>query len=150
MAWYLGQYLFKKALQRQAVKTAVDKDWNNWKTIPAWDLKKVRPKSEVIRQAKKEGNTVHFANLMDLCRLKIAELAKHLQQYKERVVLQGYNVKDEGYRAAFTEQGASACQMAGAKLSDTLSKVPGMAGETSDAVSACMLARIGHIYRVAC
>ena len=33
--------------------------------------------------------TVHFANLMDLCHLKNAELAKHLQKFTgERVVLQ--------------------------------------------------------------
>ena len=46
------------------------------KTIPAWDVKKVTQKSEVIRPAKKDGKTVHFANLMDFCHLKNAELAK--------------------------------------------------------------------------
>ena len=50
-------------------------------------------KSDVFRQAKKDGKTVHFANLMDLCHLKNAELAKHLQKYKERVALRGDNVK---------------------------------------------------------
>ena len=40
---------------------------------------------------------------MDLCHLNIAELAKHLQKCKERVVLRGDNVKDEeGYSAVFT------------------------------------------------
>ena len=38
----------------------------------------------------------HFANLMDLCHLKNAELAKHFQKPKERVVLGGASVKDEG------------------------------------------------------
>ena len=47
------------------------------------------------------------------------------------------NVKDEeGYRAAFTERGCSASQMAAAKIFDTTSKLPGMARETSDAISA--------------
>ena len=60
----------------------------------------VRPKSDVIRQARKDGRTVHFASLMDFCHLKTAELAKHLQTHKERVVLQRDNVKDEeGHRA---------------------------------------------------
>ena len=78
-----------------------------------------------------------FANLMDLCHWKNAELAKHLQKHKGRFVLRGDNVTDEeGYRAAFTEQRSSASQMAATKFLDTISKLPGMAGETSDAVSA--------------
>ena len=51
--------------------------------------------------------------------------------YRGRVVLRGHNVKDEeGYRAVFTEQGASASRMAAAKFLDTFSKLVGMAGET--------------------
>ena len=100
------------------------------KKIPVWDVKKARSKSEVYRQAKMEGKTVHFANLMDLCHMKKAELAKHLQKYKGRVVLWGGNVKDEeGHRAVFTEQGASASQMAAAKFLDTISKLPGWVEE---------------------
>ena len=80
----------------------------------------------------------HFANLMDLCHLKNAEFAKkkNIQKYKGRVVLRGDKVKDEeGYRIVLTEQGASASQMAAAKFFNTLSKLLGMAGEASDAVS---------------
>ena len=52
-------------------------------------------------------------------------------------MLLGDNVKDEeGHRAAFTAQGASMSQMAAAKFLDTISKLPGMAGETIDAISA--------------
>ena len=42
-----------------------------------------------ISDAKAAVKTVHFANLMDLCLLKNAELATHLQKFKGRVVLQG-------------------------------------------------------------
>ena len=81
--------------------------------------------------------TVHLANLMDPCRLQNAELAKQLQKYHERVVLRRDNVQDEeGYRAAFAEQDTSASQMKGAKFLDTISKRPGMARATSDAISA--------------
>ena len=74
---------------------------------------------------------------MDLCHSKNAELAKHLQEYKRQPVLRGDNVKDEGgYRAVFTEQGASVSQMAAATFLDAMSKLLGMAGETSDAISA--------------
>ena len=36
------------------------------KNIFAWDVQKLRSKSAVVSQAKKDGKTVHFANLMDL------------------------------------------------------------------------------------
>ena len=103
----------------------------------AFDIKHTKSKTEVARQANKGGKTVHFANLMDLCHLKNAELAKHHQKYKGRVVLREDNVKDEeGYWAVFTEQGAPASQMAATKFLDTISKLPVMAGAASDAVSA--------------
>ena len=43
---------------------------------------------------------------------------------------------EEGYRAVFTEQGASASQMVGAKTLDACARMPGMAGSAADAVSA--------------
>ena len=46
--------------------------------ISAWNLTKVRSKKDVIDEARMSGATVHFALLMDVCHLKIAELeAKH-------------------------------------------------------------------------
>ena len=115
---------------------AVDKEWDKLKNIPAWDVKKARSQAEVVIQAKMNAKTVHFANLMDLCNLKNAGLAKHLQKNKARVVLREDNVKDEeGYRAVFTEQGGSASQMAAAKFLDTISKLPSGAGESSNSVS---------------
>ena len=66
--------------------------------------------------------------------LKHAELAKHLQKYSGRGVLQEDNVKDDnGYRAVFAERGASASQLAAAKVSGYTA---GMAGEAHEAVSA--------------
>ena len=74
---------------------------------------------------------------MDLCHLKNVELAKHFRKNNGRVVLQVDSVKVEGaHRAVFTEQDASASQMTAAQFLDTISKLPGMAGETSDTVSA--------------
>ena len=61
--------------------------------------------------------------------------AKH-QKYKGRVVLRGDIVKDDsGSYAVFTEQG-SASQMTAAKVMDIISRLPGCAGQTADAVSA--------------
>ena len=44
-------------------------NWENSRKILAWQLTKVRNKSEVIDEARK----VHFASLMDICHLKNAE-----------------------------------------------------------------------------
>ena len=77
--------------------------------IQAWDKTKVRNKSDVIDEARKEGRKVHFASLMDICYLKNAELEAKHQKYKGRVVLRGDIVKDDsGSCTVFTEQGSSA------------------------------------------
>ena len=57
-----------------AAKAAVDKEWEKLEKIPAWNLTKVRSKSEVIDEARTKGAKVHFASLMDICHLKNAEL----------------------------------------------------------------------------
>ena len=48
----------------------------------------------------------------------------------------------EDNRAVFAEQGASTSQMAAAKFFDTVSKLLGMAGKTSDAITAYTLLRL--------
>ena len=55
-------------------KAAVDKECEKLEQIPAWDLTKVRSKSEVIDEARTKGAKVHFASLMDMCHLKNAEM----------------------------------------------------------------------------
>ena len=62
--------------------------------ISAWNLTKVRNKSEVIDEARTKGAKVHFASLMDMCHLNNAELEAKHQKYKGRVVLRGDIVKD--------------------------------------------------------
>ena len=71
-----------------AAKAAVDKEWEKLENIPAWDLTKVRNKSEVIDEARTKCRNVHFASLMDICHLKNAELETKHQKYKGRVVLE--------------------------------------------------------------
>ena len=41
-------------------------DWKTFKKIPAWNLAKVRNKSEVINEARNKDITVQFASLMDM------------------------------------------------------------------------------------
>ena len=98
-----------------AAKAAVDKEWEKLEKIPAWDITKVRNKSEVIDEARTKGAKVHFASLMDICHLKNVELKAKHQKYKGRVVLRGDVVKDDsGSYAVFTEQGSSASQITAA------------------------------------
>ena len=79
------------------------------KSLLAWDNSKVKPNAAVVHRAKKEGKTMVFANLVDVSRLKNAELAKN-SKYKGCVVL-WEDVNDEcGYRAVFIGQGASGWQ----------------------------------------
>ena len=56
-----------QAMKIPAAKAAVDKEWEKFEKIPAWDLTKVRSKSEVIDEARTKGRKVHFASLMDIC-----------------------------------------------------------------------------------
>ena len=102
--------------------------------VSAWNLTKVRSKSEVIDEARTKGAKVHFASLMDICHLKNAELETKHQKYKSRVVLRGDIVKDDS--GVFTEQGSSASQMTAAKVLDIISRLPGCAGQAAGAVSA--------------
>ena len=119
-----------------AAKAAVDKEWEKLEKISAWNLTKVKSKKQVIEEARTSGATVHFASLMDICHLKNAELEAKHQKYKGRVVLRGDIVKDDsGSYAVFTEQGSSASPMTAAKVMGIISRLPGCAGQTADAVS---------------
>ena len=126
-----------QAMKIPAAKEAVDREWEKLDKLPAWDLTKVRSKSEVIDEARAKGAKVHFASLMDICRLKNAELETKHQKYKGRVVLRGDIVKDDsGSFAVFTEQGSSASQLTAAKIMNIISRLPGCDGQAVDAVSA--------------
>ena len=126
-----------QAIKIPAAKAAVDKEWEKLEKIPAWDLTKVRSTKGVIDEARTKGAKVHFASLMDICHLKIAELEVKHQKYRGRVVLQGDIVKDDsGSYAVFTEQGSSASQMTAAKVMDIISRLPGCSGQAAAAVSA--------------
>ena len=92
---------------------------------------------------KETNRTVHFATFMDICHLKNAVLEPNLQKYKGRVVLCGDIVKDDsGAYAVFTEPGSSASQMTTAKIMDVIARLPGCAGQATDAVSAYTQAKL--------
>ena len=53
-----------QAMKIPAAKAAVDKECEKIEKISAWNLTKVRSKSEVIAEAMTKGAKVHFASLM--------------------------------------------------------------------------------------
>ena len=55
----------------------------------------MQERSKVKKDSDKSVIPVHFAELMALCFLKNAELEKHLQKYKGRLVLRGDNIRDK-------------------------------------------------------
>ena len=87
--------LVPQAMKIPAAKAAVDKELEKLGKFSAWNVTKVRSKSEVIDEARTKGAKVHFASLMDICHLKYAELETKHHKYKGRVVLRGENVKDD-------------------------------------------------------
>ena len=69
------QFIFvPQAMEIPAAKAAVDKEWEKLEKIPAWNLTKVRNKSEVLDEARTKVAKVHFASQMDICHLKNAKL----------------------------------------------------------------------------
>ena len=69
---------------------------------------------------------------------KKTPIGRHVPKYTEgRVVLRGDVVEDDcGSCEVFTVQGSSASHMSGANVLDVISRLPGCAGQASDAVSA--------------
>ena len=76
---------------------------------PSKQLEKVKSKKECVLEAQRVKKKVHFATLIDICRLENVELEPKLQKNSGRVVLRG-----DIAHAVFTEQGSSASQMTAA------------------------------------
>ena len=71
-----------------------------------WDLNSVREYDQVAAEARRSSIKVHFGQLMSLASVKFAELAKHLQKMKGRIVYRGDCAKDEhGAAAVYQELG---------------------------------------------
>ena len=71
-----------QAMKIPAAKAAVDKEWENLEKKSAWNLTKVRNKSEVIDEARTSGAKVHFASLMDICHLKMLNWRQNTKNTK--------------------------------------------------------------------
>ena len=74
-----------QAMKIPAAKAAVDKEWEKMEKISAWNLTKVRSKSEVIDEARTSGAKVHFTSLMEMCHLKILNWKRNTKSTKDRL-----------------------------------------------------------------
>ena len=125
----------RQAMKIPDAKATVDKEQEELEKILAWQLTKVRIKKEVIAEARKEGKTVHFASLMDVCHLKNSELEPKFKKTKTKDVLySGVTV--------FTEQGSSASHVTAAKAINVIARLPGCTGQAADAASAKTLVKM--------
>ena len=55
------------AMKIPDAKAAVNKEWEKREKLPAWQLNKVKSKKEVILEAQRDTEKVHFATSMDIC-----------------------------------------------------------------------------------
>ena len=46
-----------QVIKIQDAKAAVDKEWKKLGTLPAWDVREVKSKKEVIKEAQKNNNS---------------------------------------------------------------------------------------------
>ena len=137
VSWFTNQSLFKKL-------------WRYQKPKPPWTKhEEIRDKSSVgfkegeikvrSRPSSEEGLKHSSPREFDWTSVtwRTPNLQNSPRNTTGELCYRGHNVKDkEGSRAVFAEQGASAFQIAAAKFWDTVSKLPGMAQELSDTVSA--------------
>ena len=133
-----------------AAKAAVDKEWEKLEKISAWNLTKVKSKTEVIDEARTSGRYSSFCIINGhLSSEKMLNWEAKHQKYKGRVVLRGDVVKDNsGSYAVFTEQGSSASQMTAAKIMDIISKLPSCDGQAADAVSAYTQVKMEDAHKI--
>ena len=119
-----------------AAKKAMDEEYDKlrYKVHPSlskpgcWDEDLVRPRADVMREARKAGKEVHFGDIFGICVEKGSELEEHLRKYKGRFVFRGNEVKDQNWEVAmFQELGSSPAAMESSKAADFYGLLPGHA-----------------------
>ena len=116
---------------------AVRKEADGLESKGTWDLGSVRECDAVREEAKKKGVKIHLGNLMSICSIKFAELARDLQILKGRIVYRGDCAKDEwGAAAIYQELAASPTSIQAANSNIAYGLFPGNKTTTADAVKA--------------
>ncbi len=129
-----------------SAQEALDKEWTRLRHLKTWNEDDVREYAQVEAAAKKEGRTVHFGNVFDICVLKGSELplGDKGRKYKGRTVFQGNRVWDENWEVAmFQELGSSPASMEASKIADLIGLLPGYCIKQADAKQAYTQAELG-------
>ena len=129
--------------------SAMDLEWEKLRTNKrpdpkdkgkgAWDETMVREAADVRAEARRDGATVHFARIAELCTEKGSELPDDHpdKKYKGRAVVLGDNVKDEGFNwAEFQELSSAPASLEAAKALDAFGCVHGYKVKAGDAIGA--------------
>lgn len=127
----------QKAMEMLKAKQALNEERMVLENKTCWGMKSVRPKVQVLADAKKTGKPMQFGKPMNICSEKHFELPIDKCSYKGRSFFRGDTIRDEtGFYAVFSEQGTSASRMPAAKFLDAIARLPGNSGEDAYAAGA--------------
>ena len=129
----------KELFSSDAAVGALHKEWGRLRDKGTWDESVVKEWSQVAREARETGRTIHLARLFGICVEKGSELAKNdpRRKYKYRVVFQGNNVTTQSWEIAiFQDLGSSPACMEAGKAADCYGSFPDNACEQADAEQA--------------
>ena len=101
-----------------------------------WDESKIRPKAEVLAEARAKGQKIHVGALMVIVSIKGYEKSPSEWIIKARIVFRGDAVRDEANQAAlFDELAASApMSLGGLNMIIAFGLVEGNTCSTSDCI----------------
>ena len=123
-------------------KAAVDKKWEKLKTIPAWDLGKVKSKKEVILEAQRDKHESPLCFIMDICHLKDAEL-EQIAEVSRQSRAQGRHCGQFWSLRSLHWTRLICVTDDAAKIMDVIARSSGRDGQVADAVSAYTHVKIG-------
>ena len=123
---------------RPGVLDAINSEKQGLLTNGAWDESKIRPKAEVLAEARAKGQKIHVGALMVIVSIKGYEKSPSEWLIKARIVFGGDAVRDEVNQAAvFDELAASApTSLGGLNMIIAFGLVEGNACSTSDCIKA--------------
>ena len=127
----------KDAMTIPDATAAVDKEWEKLMGLPGWEFKNVKPRSESGSTGEEGRADLFVSDPSRTSAIQHTPILRNISLVRKGESCSGGDtVKDDGgYKAVFTEQAASALQLAAARFLDAISRLLGLAGEANDAVS---------------
>ena len=136
---YVHRLLDRSACKdRPEVLEAINSEKQGLLANGTWDESKIRPKAEVLAEARAKGQKIHVGALMVIVSIKGYEKSPAEWSIKARIVFRGDAVRDEENQAAvFDELAASApTSLGGLNLVIAFGLLDGHTCSTSDCIKA--------------